>query len=64
MSRPGTRRFVGPLTPAQQRRRDRARAHFARINSLADAWAVSIREALLQEPFANDWLRRRQFQDE
>lgn len=57
MSKPGTRRFIGPLTPAQQRRRAAARERFRKASSCADARDCSIRDALLivtrGEPFVN-----------
>ncbi len=43
--RPGTRRFIGPLTPAQKRRRDRARANFQLANNLSDARNMTICDA-------------------
>ena len=43
--RPGTRRFIGPLTPAQKRRRDRARANFHLANALSDARNMSVGDA-------------------
>lgn len=57
MSKPGTRRFIGPLTPAQQRRRLAARLRFSKVLDCADARNCSIRDALLivtrGEPFVN-----------
>lgn len=45
MSRPGTHRFIGPLTPAQRRRRERARETFRVVSDIAYARNVSMREA-------------------
>ena len=57
MSRPGTRFFVGPLTPAQRRRRERARQHFTRIAEKADTRNITIRDALKIE-HTEEWYRR------
>ena len=56
MSRPGTRRFIGPLTPAQKRRRERARQHFSRVAERADTRNITIREALKIEG-TEEWYR-------
>ena len=45
MSKPGTRRFIGPLKPAQQRRRLRSQSRFQRLADIADARCLSMREA-------------------
>ena len=57
MSRPGTRRFIGPLTPAQKRRRERARQHFTRIADKAETRNITIAEALRIEG-TEEWYRR------
>ncbi len=44
---PGTRHFIGPLTPAQQRRRERSRERFRIASEIADARNISMREALM-----------------
>lgn len=43
--KPGTRFFIGPLTPAQQRRRLRSRETFRRVSDIADTRCVPMREA-------------------
>lgn len=45
MSRPGTRFFVGPLTPAQQRKRERARLRWRVVDEIADVRNVPIGQA-------------------
>lgn len=45
MPRPGTRLFIGPLTPAQRRRRDRARETFREVEEMAYARNISMKEA-------------------
>lgn len=50
MANPGTRFFIGPLTPAQQRRRQRNRESFRRVVNLADTWKLSVREAFNFDP--------------
>ena len=45
MTRPGNRFFIGPLTPAQQERRRRARYSFTDIASMQDARGLSFTEA-------------------
>lgn len=42
---PGTRFFIGPLTPAQQRRRERNRERFREAAEIADARNITMREA-------------------
>lgn len=46
MSAPGTRHFIGPLTPSQQRKRQRRRASFRDISCLRDARNLTFIEAL------------------
>lgn len=43
---PGTRHFIGPFTPAQQRRREKARERFRIASEISDARNISMREAL------------------
>lgn len=45
MSAPGTRHFIGPLTPAQRRRRERSRENFRNAAEIADARNLTMREA-------------------
>lgn len=45
MRRPGNRFFIGPLTPAQQERRRRARYSFNDIAEMQDARGLSFTEA-------------------
>lgn len=45
MRKPGTRFFIGPLTPAQQRRRKRAREDYRDAAEIADARYVSMADA-------------------
>jgi hypothetical protein len=45
MSKPGTRFFIGPLTPAQQRRRERARENFRRADEIAYARNIDMSDA-------------------
>lgn len=45
MSTPGTRLFIGPLTPSQQRRRERNRERFREVSEIAEARYISMREA-------------------
>jgi len=63
MSKPGTRFFIGPLTPAQQRRRLRSRRNFHQANLLSDARNMPMREAFIameREALADyaDYVRR------
>ena len=57
MTRPGTRFFIGPLTPAQQRRRQRAREKFRKVSEIADARNITMREAfeVIQQPDRVYW---------
>jgi hypothetical protein len=45
---PGTRYFIGPLTEAQRRRRERSRSQFQVASEIADARNISMREALIE----------------
>lgn len=45
--KPGTRHFIGPLTPAQQRARVRSRQQFRLAAEIADARNIPMREALI-----------------
>lgn len=45
MARPGTRFFIGPLTPAQQRRRQRSRERYRELAEICDARYISMCEA-------------------
>lgn len=45
MSRPGTRFFIGPLNPAQQRRRKRSREEYRDAAEIADARYMSLADA-------------------
>jgi hypothetical protein len=47
MASPGTRFFIGPLTPAQQRRRLRNRERFRRAAEVADTRNTSIMSGFL-----------------
>jgi hypothetical protein len=40
--KPGSRHFIGPLTPAQQRRRERNRATFRTVSLMADARGYTV----------------------
>ncbi len=55
VSRPGTRFFIGPLTPAQRRRRERSRARFGIVDDIAYTrnipMADAFRAAHYQEKF-------------
>lgn len=53
MTKPGTRRFIGPLTPAQQRRRERARESFRFAHSLSDARGLPMRDAFVASSLKN-----------
>ncbi len=46
MSKPGTRFFIGPLTPAQQRRRERSRQHWRAIDEIMYVRNVSFTDAV------------------
>ena len=56
--KPGTRLFTGPLRPAQQRRRERAKRHFAKIADMADARNISVADALRIEGTEEEWRAR------
>lgn len=43
--KPGTRHFIGPLTPAQQRRRERSRSQFKLACTIADARNCTMADA-------------------
>ena len=45
MSRPGTRRFIGPLTPAQQIKRLIVREKFRTVREIAEARNITMPEA-------------------
>lgn len=45
MATPGTRSFIGPLTPAQQRRRQRSRENYRWAAEVADARNLTMVEA-------------------
>lgn len=45
MSAPGTRLFVGPLSPAQRRRRERSRERFRHAQEIAEARCIPLRDA-------------------
>ena len=45
MSRPGSRFFIGPLTPAQQRRRERSREFWRDISEIMDVRGLSFADA-------------------
>lgn len=42
---PGTRHFIGPLTPAQQERREQAKDRFRRAQEIADARYIPMVDA-------------------
>lgn len=46
---PGTRNFIGPLTPAQQRRRLRNRQRWDRLSDIAYTFNVTVPEAMKME---------------
>jgi hypothetical protein len=56
-TKPATRRFIGPLTPAQQKRRRLARSRFQEIASMQDARCLTFREAIK----AVEWERAHRF---
>lgn len=45
LPRPGSRRFIGPLTPGQQRLRERNRSRFRRAAEVADVRNLPMRVA-------------------
>jgi hypothetical protein len=47
MTGPGTRHFVGPLTEAHQRRRERSREQFRKAAEIADARYIPMRDAFI-----------------
>lgn len=46
MRNPGTRHFIGPLTPKQQRRRIRNQQRFQYVSEIMEARCVTFAEAL------------------
>lgn len=58
MSRPGTRFFIGPLTPAQQRRRERSRENFRRAAEIADARYIPMADAFRIAREGDRYVRR------
>lgn len=46
MNRPGNRFFIGPLTTAQQKRRDQSRKFWRDISEIMDARDLSFAEAV------------------
>lgn len=65
MSKPGTRFFIGPLTEAQQRRRQRSRENFRKADEIASARNIPMNEALkvVWEHTCNPWTARHHFLD-
>lgn len=55
MSTPGSRHFIGPLTPAQIRRRQRNRETYRNAAEIADARNISMREAFAAAKCQRFW---------
>ncbi len=49
MNRPGTRFFIGPLTQAQQRRRERSRDRWRVVDEIAYARCIPVSDAFKAE---------------
>lgn len=45
--KPGNRHFIGPLTEAQRRRRERSRKQFRVAAEIADARCITMRDAFI-----------------
>jgi hypothetical protein len=59
--RPGTRHFIGPLTPAQQRRRKRNQESFRVIHDIVEARGYSYAE-VFRNPFLCKITRRIEYE--